>query len=116
MTPATHISASKIELSYLPQHKLSVSTPYGAIDVHLSLAGSRLCKITPDWEQCEQAAASAGKPAAAGSGSGSGGGDSVKTEGNGAVADAAGVAAAAVQALQAGLDSGEIELGTQYLF
>jgi hypothetical protein len=63
--------------------------------MHLSLAGSRVCKATPNWQHCEQAAATAA--------------------GNGGV-DAAAVAAAAVQGLQAGLEDGSIELGTQYLF
>jgi hypothetical protein len=77
-------------LFWLEIHQTQLKLLHG-----LSLAGSRVCKATPDWQQCEQAAATAA--------------------GNGGV-DAAAVAAAAVQGLQAGLEDGLIELGTQYLF
>lgn len=102
LTPATRISATSCEQCYLPQHKMSVSTPYGAVDVALSLAGSKVCKLTPDWQHCEQAAATAAGAADAAEGD--------------CTVDAATVAAAAVAQLQAGLDDGSIDLGTQYLF
>lgn len=105
LTPATRISATSCEQCYLPQHKLSVSTPYGTVDVSLSLAGSKVCKLTPDWQQCEQAAAAAATAAGAAN----------AAEGDCTV-DAATVAAAAVAQLQAGLDDGSIDLGMQYLF
>lgn len=94
LTPSTHISATSCEQASLPQHTVSVSTAaYGPIDMHLSLAGSRVCKATPNWRQCEKAAAEAG---------------------NGV--DAPSVAAAAMQQLQAGLEDGSIELHTADLF
>lgn len=85
-------------------HTVAVTTPYGKVDMHLSLAGSRVCKATPNWQHCEQAAAAAAAQGANGGGTGA------------TSVDAAAVAAAAVQGLQAGLADGSIELGTQYLF
>lgn len=92
LTPTTHITATACEQCYLPQHTVTVHTDYGPVDLHLSLAGSRVCKSTPNWQHCEQAAA---------------GQDGV---------DATAVAAAAIQQLQAGLADGSIDLGTQYLY
>lgn len=97
LTPSTHICATSCEQASLPQHTVSVSTAaYGPIDMHLSLAGSRVCKATPNWRQCEKAAAEVG--------------DGVNAPA------ASAVAAAAVQQLQAGLEDGSIELLTADLF
>jgi hypothetical protein len=102
-TPATHITASHCERCYLPTTTVAVTTPFGGpIDVHLSMAGSRVCKVTPAWEQCAalaEAAAAAGGQA-----------------GGSTHADAAAVAAAAVQQLHAGLEDGLIALHAQYLY
>jgi uncharacterized protein (DUF111 family) len=92
LTPTTHITAMACEQCYLPQHTVTIDTAYGPVDLHLSLAGSRVCKSTPNWQHCEQAAA--------------------RQDG----VDATAVAAAAIQQLQAGLEDRSIELGTQYLY
>jgi hypothetical protein len=43
----------------LPQYVLPVATPHGSINVGLSLTGSTVCKVSPDWHQCQQVAATA---------------------------------------------------------
>jgi len=99
-TPATHVTAAQCQQSYLPQHALTVTTTYGSIRVVLSLAGSSISKVTPDWDECQKAAAAA----AAGPQSGS----------EGAVA-AADVAAAAVDSLHRGLADGTLRLATHLM-
>jgi hypothetical protein len=124
LTPATHITATNCEQCYLPQHTLPVPTAFGPVDVHISLAGSRVCKIAPDWQQCETvAAAAAAGTAGAGKGATAAAapaaaGDGVLRSAGGAEGrvDARAVAAAAVQALRAGLEDGSVQLAVQNLF
>jgi hypothetical protein len=112
-TPATHISACAVEQLSLPQLALPVTTPYGQVDVQLSLAGSRVCKVTPAWSQCQDIAAAAKAAHGSGGASGAAGG------GGGAAAaapDAQAVAAAAVAALHAGMQDGSIQLHMQSMY
>uniref|UniRef100_A0A383V3I2 Uncharacterized protein n=1 Tax=Tetradesmus obliquus TaxID=3088 RepID=A0A383V3I2_TETOB len=71
-----------------------VAAAIGTIDVDLSLAGSDVKKVTPNWVQCQAAAE--------------------QQQGN---ADAAAaVAAAAVEALSEGLRDGSIQLDAHLMF
>jgi hypothetical protein len=101
-TPATHITATPSEQCYLPHRTLPVQTAFGTIDVDLSLAGSDVKKVTPNWVQCQAAA------------------EQQQQQGAAAAAavgvDAAAVAAAAVEAMSEGLKSGSIQLDAHRMF
>jgi hypothetical protein len=103
-TPATHITASPSEQCYLPHRTILVQTAFGPINVDLSLAGSDVKKVTPNWDQCQAAAEQQQQQqqgaAAAAAGS----------------VDAAAVAAAAVEALSKGLQDGSIHLDAHLMF
>ncbi|WIA23622.1 hypothetical protein OEZ85_000328 [Tetradesmus obliquus] len=92
-TPATHITATPSEQCYLPHRTLPVQTAFGSIDVDLSLAGSNVKKVTPNWVQCQAVAE--------------------QQQNN---VDAAAVAAAAVEALSEGLRDGSIQLDAHLMF
>jgi uncharacterized protein (DUF111 family) len=99
-TPATHITATPSEQCYLPSRTLPVQTAYGSIDVNLSLAGSDVKKVTPNWVQCQQAAEQ----------------QQQQHQGAATDVDAAAVAAAAVEALSEGLRDGSIQLDAHRMF
>jgi hypothetical protein len=87
------------------------------VDAHISLAGSRVCKIAPDWQQCETAAAAAAAGNAAAPAAAAAGDGVLQRAGEtGGGVDARVVAAAAVQALRAGLENGSVQLAVQNLF
>jgi uncharacterized protein (DUF111 family) len=107
-TPTTHVTATRSEQSYLPQFTIPVTTAHGTIDVQLSLAGSSVRKVTPNWPQCQAAAEAAAAGAT---------GDS-KVEGlePKLTIDAAAVAVAAVDHLHQGLEDGIIKLDAHLMF
>ncbi|KAF6259798.1 hypothetical protein COO60DRAFT_1511278 [Scenedesmus sp. NREL 46B-D3] len=104
-TPATHITASPSEQCYLPHRTVPVQTAFGAIDVHLSLAGSDVKKVTPNWDQCQLAAEQQQQRQGA-----------ATAEAAAGDVDAAAVAAAAVGALSEGLADGSIQLDAHLMF
>lgn len=110
-TPATSVTAQAAEACSLPQRVLPVHVPrFGVIDVSLSLAGSTVVKITPNFAACQAAAAAA---AAAEAGVADGEAQQLGGDGN---ADAAAVAAAAVAALEQGLADGTVTLDAHLIF